>query len=165
MALIHEGTDGVIVIDDRYAPVFISTFVGNTDPAGAKWFMKCQEELALRQVVLGRAVCTITDATRASSPSPEARRAWAETMRDQDRRVKDGSLPNVVVLSSALIRGALTAIGWLNPEIRDLKTVGTMTEALVLVRRAYEKAGKPVPALPNGYELPPEARKAAASGS
>lgn len=77
-------------------------------------------------------------------------------MNAASQEIREGALGNYVVLSSALVRGALTAIGWINQEARRIETFATLREAIGQAVETLEANGQPVPKglNPETYEPP-----------
>lgn len=151
-----------IVIDDRYLPLLISTFVGRANVEAAKWHIETQNRIILDEARRGRRVVSISDSTRSDRPDAEARKYWAESMSQTPESVQAATLGNIVVVDSVLIRGALTAIGWLNPKARELETVRTLSQGIERAFAILIKAGVARPTLdPHSYTPPADFQKSA----
>lgn len=160
MGEVRRNARGAVVLDDRYAPLVITTFLGETDLELGQWFTEANKKIFVSQAALGRRVVSISDATYARKPSPEMRRFWAETSNNAGDSMKQASLATFIVVNSALLRGAITAIGWLSPALRDLESFANIDDAVREGLARLIKAGLPVPKLNGPYELPESGQKA-----
>jgi hypothetical protein len=145
---------GAIVCDDRYGPLLVTTFIGVIDLEAARWFEEVHTRAILRQVALGRRVVSVNDSTQTGSPTPELRKFWSEMAERTSPTVLTAMLGTFVVLDSALMRGALTAISWLSPVLRDIESFATLPLALKAGTERLAAAGTPVPLSPTLYARP-----------
>ncbi len=157
MPHIREFAQSRIIIDDRYLPLLISTFHGKTEVAAANWHSEVNAKIGLEAARRGLRLVNISDATRSERPDADARKAWAESTERQPAAVRDATLATFVVVTSPLIRGAITAIGWVNPKLASLETFPTLTQAIEEGLRRLERDGQRVPTIdPHAYEPPDE---------
>ncbi len=114
-----------IRIDESRFPLIVVTFVGSQDEADFSAYLEWMTALAKRRV---KAV-TVFDATKAgpTSATQRARQgAWIKTNRALIQQFSCGS---AFVVSSAIVRGALTAILWIAPVPGPHTIVATFEEA------------------------------------
>jgi hypothetical protein len=155
------GSVGSVVVDDRFAPLLISTFVGEVDLPLGQWFEDTIHKLILREAARGRRVINIHDASRSTRTSPDMRRFWADIEKRTPPIVEAAVLANMIVITSAVMRGVITAVGWLNPKVAALKTYPNLDAALAEGLRLLAQAGTAVVMPAGGYEAPrAPARKA-----
>jgi len=159
MPEVRQSTKGAVVVDDRYAPLIIVTFLGETDLTLAKWFEDVHRRIILSHGVQGRRILSIADATRSVKPTPELRRFWAEMSERTTPAMKEATLATFLVVNSALIRGAITAISWMSPSLRDLESFATIDVAMNEAFQRLARAGTPVQKLSSPYQLPELAQK------
>lgn len=165
MVKVGQFSQGRIVFDARYSPLLISTFFGKCDLEAAKWHTDLINQATLQAAKRGQRVITISDATHSDRPTAEARKFWADNMSTGSATVQAATLGTYVVFTSAVVRGALTAIGWLNPEVKKIETFGTLPDAILAALRRLAKERLPAPDLqPEGYQLPREESSHAVSG-
>jgi hypothetical protein len=116
-----EGSagDGVMV-DDTYFPVVVSTWFGAaTEPAVRAYFAWLHRVLGRAQAGRVPALVNITDAGPAGNPSPDVRRLIAELTVGWEKAGADQlHVTSYVVVESAVIRGVLTALGWLHGDMK-----------------------------------------------
>lgn len=139
-----DGPDGFIHCDPTHWPIAIATWVGPADEAGVRRFFAWNERVVERARGTGGYVL-ITDADRAQRPAPSVRRLVAELTDAMPEDATALSVGNYVVVSSRLIRGAMTAMQWLSNEPWTSVLVGTMHEALVAALDDLDHAGLPRP--------------------
>jgi hypothetical protein len=163
MPEVRQSARGAIVIDDRYAPLIITTFLGETDLVLGKWFEEAHKKIILNHGVQGRRVLSIADATLAVKPTPDMRRFWAELSDRTTPTMKEATLATFLVVSNPLIRGAITAISWMSPSLRDLESFATIDLAIREAFQRLARAGTPIVSLAEPYQLPDLAQKARAA--
>lgn len=163
MPEVRQTARGAIVIDDRYAPIVISTFLGETDLELGHWYADTHKKVLLAHAAHGRRIVSISDASAAVKPTPEMRKFWADLSNNATEGMRGANLATFLVVNSPILRGAITAIGWLSPSLRDLESFSTIDEALREAMVRLMKAGLPLPKMSGGYQLPELAQKARAS--
>ena len=154
MPEVRQTARGAIVIDDRHAPLVITTFMGETDLSLGKWFEEMHTKIILNHGAKGRRVLSIADATLAVKPTPDMRRFWAELSDRATPTMKEATLATFLVVNSALLRGAITAISWMSPSLRDLESFATIDEAIREGSVRLARAMTPIPQLSVPYRLP-----------
>lgn len=86
--------------------------------------------VALKRPLLRREkYVEIFDGTHADPGTPTQRRALAEWMRAHTSLISSYSLGTAIVMPSPLVRGALTAVFWIQPLPCPYTVVSTMAEA------------------------------------
>ncbi len=151
-----EGPTGAVVIDDRYAPLVVSSFVGDVDLPLGTWYEQVTQKIILNQFLEGRRVVNVHDASRSTRTSPEMRKFWADMSARNAATMESRTLGNLIVVSNPLIRGVLTAVGWLNPQVAKLKVFSSLEAAVSEAVEMLDGAGTPVALPPGGYQLPTE---------
>lgn len=157
MVKVGQFSQARIVFDARYSPLLITTFFGKCDLEAAKWQTDLISQATIQAARRGQRVITISDATHSDKPTAEARKFWADNMSTGSASVQAATLGTYVVFTSAVVRGALTAIGWLNPEVKKIETFGSLPDAIRSALGRLKKERLQAPDLdPNGYHLPHE---------
>lgn len=106
--------------------VVVTLGEGLQDDENASMFSDWAGILARREKFVA-----ITDARAVRSVgSAKQRKLTADWMRSVDDQVRRYSLGHATILSSALVRGALTALSWLHKGAAPEVHTGTMLEAL-----------------------------------
>jgi hypothetical protein len=157
---IRQNARGAVVIDDRYAPLIVATFMGETDLELGRWFVAANKKILLQHAAAGRRLVSICDATLATKPTPEMRRFWADFSNSTTQTMKDATLATFLVVNSPLLRGAITAIGWLSPALRDLESFSTIDDAVREGASRLARASTPIPPLTGPYQMPEVALEA-----
>src|SRR5688572_9373782 len=108
----------------------------------------------------GRRIVGISDASQSARTSPEMRKFWADMSRRAPADVNRIVLANLVVISSPMMRGVLTAVGWLNPEVAQLRIFPSLKAAVDEGVDQLRAQGLTVPLPPGGYQPPKVPEKA-----
>lgn len=83
----------------------------------------------------------ITDTRHSSNASAKQRQLIGDWMKANSASIRRTSLGSVVIVESAIVRGALTAINWIaQPDLQN-DYVKSWEQALELALKALEKAG------------------------
>lgn len=159
MVEIRRFPGGFLVLDDRYAPLLVSTFVGKADLESTKWYSGVYTATVRREASKGRKVISINDASRAERPTADARKGWAEMADRSPVDVQNAVIASYVVLDNPLLRGAVTAIGWMTDKVRGLESFKTVDQAIEAAVARLAKEGHTVSLAPNGYRLPAAAER------
>jgi hypothetical protein len=127
-----------IQIDESQRPIVVVTFSGTASDTEFDAYLD-----AMSKRVLGRRERTVTilDATLSDqTPAGQRKRQaqWLERHADDLARY---SLGTAFVIKSALVRGALTAIFWIQPIQGAHVVVGTLPEAETWARARLHDAG------------------------
>jgi hypothetical protein len=141
----REGSLGSVIVDDRYTPLIVSTFVGEVDLPLGQWYEATSHKVILREAARGRPIVNIHDASRSTRTSPEMRKFWADIKKRTPPGVETAVLANLIVISSAVMRGVITAA---------LKTYPSLDAALAEAQRLLAQAGTPVVLPAGGYQAP-----------
>ena len=132
--------------------------MGPASVTTAKYFFEWHHKLHERAAREGRRFYSISDASLAGRPSPEVRRLFADDVKARAEKTErpDEAEVSSVVLTNRLLRGALTAIGWVAPSMKYLHTAGTMQEALEHIFEEMRADGvtPPVAVEPATYKSP-----------
>lgn len=145
-----------VSFDDRYAPIYVTAWMGQTSLEAAKWGLELQGGGAREQLRRGGRMIAISDATHVERPTPEVRKYFAEHAEELARTTHGVLLSSYVVTANPLVRGVITAVGWMSETARGVKGVATMREAIERALRDLENAGIPRPSGldPLSYQLP-----------
>ena len=148
--------DATLVADARYFPLIISTFTGaTTEKIMCRYFAwnNAQAERADRE---NTKFITLSDARLAKRPDATVRKTIAELSDEAPAALHERHLPSVLVLESAIVRGALTAIQWMSRN--EFKTLSAPTMAAgferVLASLAAERISIPSGLDPATYVAP-----------
>lgn len=154
MPEVKDGPLGRVIIDDRYAPLIVSSFVGEIDLPLGEWYEETSHKVIRAHGKHGRRVVGIHDASQSARTSPEMRKFWADMSRRAPKDINAIVLSNLIVISSPMMRGVLTAVGWLNPEVAQLRIFPTLAAAVAEAVSQLQADGATVMLPPGGYQVP-----------
>jgi hypothetical protein len=155
----QEG-DAVVVAEERFAPIYVSTWFGEATERVVMDYFAYHRRMMDEHIRARRPFAIITDATDAERPSPKVRSLIAEIT---DASADPGALMvgNYLVLSNALVRGAFTAMQWLSRKRWPTIVVATPAEAVSRALDELAKVGAPLPSItPAGYVRPSRPKRA-----
>ncbi len=119
------------VNDESHHPVLLTTWSGETtlpDVDAYNVWMDAHIEKAR----LGRyKIALISDAVAVTRTPPEVRRAFS--VKDVSHDLVAGTW---VVSASAIMRGVMAAMRWVNPAMANVRMVATLDEALLQAKAA-----------------------------
>lgn len=157
---VHFKTDGPtsLTLDERHGPVVLTTWDGPPSLPlvtwNVEWMLEHIESLRPAQGVL----VMIHDATHLSGrPNAATRRKVAETAFDRGILLAD-----IIVVTSRVVRGAMTAVNWLRGGANNMVVVNTMEEALEAAASVLERADRSLPESLRGGYMAPKATPSAA---
>ncbi len=133
-----------IHVDVSRLPLVVLRFEGS--PSDEE-FSRYLDQVAREVFALDRPHGMVVDAARLTSMSAKQRRMQAEWMEKHDATVRRNSVGNALVITSPIIRGALTAILWIRPMPGDHVVVSTYGEAERWIVEKLRARGLTVPAV------------------
>jgi hypothetical protein len=157
MPLMKQSATGAVVIDDRYSPLIVSTFIGVVELGLGQWFEQENVRLIQRERARGHRIIHVHDTTYIERTPPEMRKFWAEMSSRNEAMFEVCVIETPLVVSSALMRGVLTAVGWLNPKIAKIPSYSTVDHAIVASVAKLEAEKIKVSPPFKKYALPAEA--------
>lgn len=131
-----------IHVDASRLPLVVLRFEGA--PSDEE-FSRYLDEVAREVFALDRPHGMLVDAARLTSMSAKQRRMQADWMAKHDATVRRNSAGNALVITSPLIRGALTAILWIRPMPSEHVVVSTYAEAEHWILAKLRARGLSVP--------------------
>ena len=145
-----------VALDDRTYPVVIATWIGVADAVTLRAFFDWNNEIVARATRERRVFSMITDATRAGRPDAAARSLIAELTEQMQRDHKDADAYRVagpVVVDNPLVRGALTAVGWIMRSGLETQYSESCAAAIAYVQKRFADRGASWPEglTPTGY--------------
>jgi len=150
------STGGSVALDDRTFPVVFATWVAAAEAPTLRAFFEWNGRVLERAVRERRAFSLITDATRAAGPDAAARAMIAELTAQMQRDHPAADKYRVVgpvVVSNPIIRGALTAVGWIMGTNLETEYSESCAAAITLVQARFAERGAQWPEglTPQGY--------------
>jgi hypothetical protein len=134
--VLRDG-ESAIVIDDDHLNVLIVTWFGAATVKNVERFQQWSKAHIAKATAARRYLVMINDALDAERPAPEARAALARQSLETDIVVA-----SPVVITNALVRGAMTAIGWMmGDRMKGVTAHATLDEAFELACKALAERG------------------------
>lgn len=136
----HTDKGSELLLDDALRPILISTWIGPaTLDLVDEFYRWCDGQVA-KAKRRGYPVILISDATLAGRPNADVRKAFAAAKFDVDVPFK-----SIVIINNKIIRGAMTAIGWLLGDMSGTINCRSLAEALPIAVAAAEAHDRVVP--------------------
>lgn len=151
---ILQDQDCTALIDQRFERVVIVSFCGAVSEKLLREFVAWYRGHIL-SCRAGAEFVMINDPSRVSRHLPGNRKVAADELKKLGPLMERYSLENILIVDNALLRGALTALGWLTGTKKVGTPVKDMPEAIATALRALTRVGLPVPAgLDASYQAP-----------
>lgn len=146
--------DVEVIIDRRHDPVIVTTWMAAGTIGIAEQYVPWMQALIAEGREHGKRFVMISDARSPDRPDPVARRRFAEV-----ENPPDVILASIVVVRSAAVRGALTAIRWMMRNAIDFECVADLAGGFELGRQRLREHGLAWPdsLTPASYRVPGEA--------
>jgi hypothetical protein len=125
-----------IEIDQSRFPMVYVTFRGIATDAEFQAYLDGMTRMLARR----ETNVVIMDATQAGRTPPKHRKMQSDWMKAHQDELARHSLGTAFVITSALVRGALTAILWVAPMASPHTVVGTLAEAEQWARDQLKRA-------------------------
>lgn len=119
----HVDGDVEFVIDTSHLPMLITTWFGSPTLSLVETYASWLDTFIERSRVAGRRFVILDDAVRAGRPIPQVRGRLA-----QIKCPGDVIIDRVVVVDTAAIRGAITALSWITGV--PIKTTPTIEDGV-----------------------------------
>ena len=134
--VLRDG-ESAIVVDDDHLNILIVTWVGTATVRNVERFHLWSKAHVAKANAARRYLVMINDALDAQRPGPEVRAALARYELEGDVVVA-----SPVVITNALVRGAMTAIGWMmGDRMKGVTAHATLEEAFEKARTALAERG------------------------
>jgi hypothetical protein len=145
-----------IVIDDGARGIVIATWFGEPTLALVDRYFEWHSAHLDRLRKERARFVLITDTFATARPSPSARKRIAERTQALGPDVPHLTIGSYLVVESALIRGAITALAWLHAPLADTVAVGSPALAIGAALRDLDAAGiaRPPNLSPGTYSRP-----------
>ena len=136
----QEYVDGEshLILDDRLAPIMVSTWDGPASLANVRRFQDWAEAAAEQATGQGRPAIFVTNVLSAGIPTTEVRKAFSDRVLTTDFR-------NYVIVTSSVVRGAMTAVRWLMGDGFHVTPCKSLDEGLTLAASFAREHGLVTP--------------------
>jgi len=131
-----------IRFDESRDPLIVIAFTGTASDEDFDAYLARMDLIVERR----RPNVMIFDARKAERPGPAQRHLQSAWMKKHDDLLRRHSLGCAFVLSSAVVRGALTAIFWVQPAAMPTLVTGNMAEATAWCLAKLGEKGVAAPA-------------------
>ena len=121
----EKAIRGSIDVREDLAPIYFISFIGVPTDAQFDGYLEKLTRITMR--LEPRAL--IYDASASGATPPSHRKKMAEWMKRYEAQVRAGTVGTAFVLPSAIMRGVLTAILWVQPMACPHAVVATVAEA------------------------------------
>ncbi len=132
-----------IRMDDSRHPIVVVTFDGPSTDAEFRAYL---DDMTRLVVARREPNVTILDARAAGSTPATQRRMQADWLEKHDAELRRYSAGTAFIITSAMVRGILTAILWLQPMAAPHVVVATFEEAEAWAREQLRARGVAAPA-------------------
>ena len=134
---IYRDRTSTIVLDDARAPVLVATWSGTATVRNVERFYAWARDQASLARKSGALLVMVSDAIDAGRPGADVRQAFATEQMESDIIIASPT-----VITNPLVRGALTAVGWLlGDRMKGVTAWSTLDEAFAEARRALAERG------------------------
>lgn len=151
--------DGVtsIVIDERMKPVLITTWFGEATVKIIDEYFDWNDARMARARATGERLVIMSDTHLIDRPTPMVRKRIAERTKASSPDYAKATIGSVIVIENALVRGAVTALGWILPSLSESRFVASIDEGVDYCQTLLEKEGlRPPPGFSRAtYRRPP----------
>lgn len=146
-----------VVVDDRSWPVVFATWFGEATVPLVEEYFAHHATLIERARAERTRIVLVTDTFGADRPSPKARKRIGELSAAQAATVAPHTLKSIVVIESALLRGVVTALAWIDPGLAQSENIASIEGAIERALALLDGAGIPRPKAltASGYRRPP----------
>lgn len=133
-----ETRCGGLTVEDL-APIYVLTFREGWRPEDFRGVQRLIVAGGLRRLVI------ISEVLHVRPAGALERRALAATLKELEFTLDPRVIVSIVVTDSAVMRGVVRAVSWVNPVPYAILTVPTMGEAIDLAETHLGSEGVPVP--------------------
>lgn len=142
----REFEDGsVVYFAEEHAPLIVNGFIGRPTLESARFVQDTSEKIFVEYGERYGACYNVVDGRRAERPDALVRRFWAESAQKPSAGATKYLRGTLVVIDNAILRGVLTAVGWVSPQAREFEVMATIDEAIDEARKRLEAAGCSLP--------------------
>lgn len=132
-----------IIVDESHFPLVFLKFPAHVDADVVAAFCARYDKMLARE----QRFVNVTDATLvAERPPATVRQQLADWSRDNDARMVRLSCGDARVVKSSIIKGAMTAVGWLHKPKVQQEWFSSMEEATSWAIQQLDAAHVPIPA-------------------
>ena len=140
---LHEGQAGV-VLDGSHYPVLLTDWIGVPSEALVQRYFAAYIAMLEQIARTGGHAVLITTTEQAGRPPANVRKLIADLTSEHRELINRVVVGNAVVLNNPLIRGAMTAMSWLDPSLR-VPYLANLREGMAYARETLGDHGVELP--------------------
>ena len=138
----------MFVFDTSYDPMHLQVIPGHFTFAEADAHFSEVERYYTRESASNAPAALLADVRALSAADARSRKRVADAFLRLSPVMERRAVGHAIVMSSPLIRGALTAIFWIKQPSWQIRTFAEITEADAWLRRMFEEQGRATPSAP-----------------
>lgn len=138
--ILADGASSVVV-DDRAWPIVFATWFGEPTEALVDRYFAHHATVVERAREQRERIVLVTDTFATDRPSPKARKRITDLSATQAKEVAPHTLKSLVVIESALLRGVVTALAWIDPGLAESENVSGIGVAIERALAVLDGAG------------------------
>jgi hypothetical protein len=164
MGRTFTSSTGTVTVDEQYLPVLLTKWQGRLQPDITRQYMEWMNEQLGLAKARGSVIVQVSEALQAERPDAVTRKLLAEMTDSQRENFPEVLLdPSFVVIDSPVLRGVITALGWITRGGLDVRTYATLPEAIRAAAARLAEAGHAAPPEldADAYRFPAAAGEAA----
>lgn len=140
-------SDSSATLDARALPLLIATWRGSASVDLVDQYFDAQLEVMQELDSRGERCVLLTMADQAGRPSALARQRIVDRTQSVREMIERVIVGNAIVITNPLIRGAMTAIGWLDPSLRGVPYHPSREAGFEWAKAELTRQGLPAPDL------------------
>lgn len=135
-----------VVVDARSWPIVFTTWFDEPTERLVKSYFENHAKLLERARANREPFVLVTDTFATKQPSAKARKLIADLTNAQPAYATTLIVGSVIVLESAILRGVVTALGWILPRMADSESIATIGAAVDRALQLLDRNGIQRPA-------------------
>ncbi len=143
-----------IIIDERSHPVIVTTWFGEATVGIVDEYYDWLGPRLAQAHATGERLVLMNDTFAIERPTPMVRKRLAEKTEAQNPVHGKAIVGSVVVIESALVRGAVTALSWILPSLSSSVFVGSIGEGIEASLTIVAREGLRAPSNLRSYVRP-----------
>lgn len=136
MPAVHGGSEGSIRVSEESWPVVLIEYQGLVTAAMIEATFRTYAQLAQRAQASGERIAWLSDLSEFNPlrTNAAARKRAGKVLAELQPTIADATVAEARVSTSTIVRGVMTAVGWLAHEPWPVKIVGSRSEGMTWLR-------------------------------
>jgi hypothetical protein len=143
---LHDADCGA-TLDARALPLLMASWLGAATAELVDQYFDAQLQIMQEIDSRGEHCVLLTMADQAGRPSAVARQRIVDRTQAISELIQRVIVANAIVVTNPLVRGAMTAIGWLDPKLRGVPYLGSRDAGFEWAKAELARHGLPAPDL------------------